>query len=234
MSAANKERRLPGEVAPGEGQAIPAAFAAGMQIGDAHGLSAAPRKRFHTQHVIIVTTLVLSVALIYGMRRYGMQSGLKFESTDVSYKRDESQHRRAVDFQRAVAQLNAATTQETASVRTNPFKLMGAEAGPAPSVNNPVAPRDDSADIAKRKAEERTKKLADEFATFKLGSIMQGKVAIARINDELVRIGDQVGDNFFVHSIKPTSVTLEADGKKYTMELIEENPQKNNKQQKAK
>ncbi|MBL8886973.1 MAG: hypothetical protein JNK16_09950 [Phycisphaerales bacterium] len=219
MSAANKEKRLPGEVAPGEGQAMPGAFAAGMAIGDAHGLSAAPRTRFHTQHVIIVTTLALSVALIYGMRRYGMQSGLKFNIADLSYKRDESQHRRAEGFQRVMAELNAMNHQSTEGVRLNPFKLMGAEAGDAKAE---PTPRDDSADIARRKSEERSKKLADELATFKLGSIMKGRVPLARINDELVRVGDRVGENFTVVSIQPLSVTFEADGKKFTIELAEE------------
>jgi len=219
MSAANKEKRLPGEVAPGEGQAMPGAFAAGMAIGDAHGLSAAPRTRFHTQHVIIVTTLALSVALIYGMRRYGMQSGLKFNIADLSYKRDESQHRRAEGFQRVMAELNAMNQQTTEGVRLNPFKLMGAEAGDAKSE---PTPRDDSADIAKRKADERAKKLADELATLKLGSIMKGRVPIARINDELVRVGDLVGESFKVISIQPLSVTVEADGRKFTLELADE------------
>lgn len=218
MSAANKEKRLPGEVAPGEGQAVPGAFAAGMAIGDAHGHSGAPRSRFHTQHVIIMTTLMLSVALIYGMRRYGMQSGLKFNTAELSYKRDETQHRRAAGFQRVMAELNAMNHQSTEGVRMNPFKLMGAEAGDA---KNDAAPRDDSAEIAKRKAEERGKKLADEFATLKLGSIMKGRVPIARINDELVRVGDLITDNFTVTEIKPTSVTLEADGKKFTLELAD-------------
>lgn len=219
MSAANKEKRLPGEVSGPDGQAMPGAFAAGMSIGDAHGLSAAPRAKFHTQHVIIVTTLALSVALIYGMRRYGMQSGLKFNIADLSYKRDESQHRRAEGFQRVMAELNAMNTQTTEGVKMNPFKLMGAEAGDA---KNDPAPRDDSADIAKRKADERARKLADEFAGLKLGSIMKGRIPLARINDELVRVGDTVGENFKVVSIQPLSVSVEADGKKFTLELADE------------
>ncbi|MGH7243255.1 MAG: hypothetical protein ACREJD_07550 [Phycisphaerales bacterium] len=219
MSAANKEKRLTGEVAGGEQPAMPGAFAAGMAIGDAHGLTGAPRSRIHTQHLIILTTLVLSVGLIYGMRRYGMQSGLKFNIADLSYKRDESQHRRAEGFQRVMAELNARNQQSTEGVRLNPFKLMGAEAGDAKS--DPT-PRDDSADIAKRKADERARKLSEDFATLKLGSIMKGRVPLARINEELVRVGDQVGENFKVTSIQPTSVTVEADGKKFTLELAEE------------
>ncbi|MBX3378569.1 MAG: hypothetical protein KF805_00615 [Phycisphaeraceae bacterium] len=219
MSAANKEKRLPGEVSPGEGQTMPGAFAAGMAIGDAHGLSAAPRSRFHFQHVLIISTLALSVALIYGMRRYGMQSGLKFNIADLSYKRDESQHRRAEGFQRVMAELNAMNHQTTEGVRLNPFKLMGAEAGDA---KNDPTPRDNSADIAKRKAEERSKQLADEFATLKLGSIMKGRVPLARINDELVRVGDFVGENFTVTSIQPVSVTLESDGKPFILELADD------------
>lgn len=219
MSAGNKEKRLPGEVLPGEGQTMPGAFAAGMAIGEAHGLSAAPRSKFHFQHVLIVTTLAMSVALIYGMRRYGMQSGLKFNTAELSYKRDESQHRRAAGFQRVMAELNAMNHQTTEGVRLNPFKLMGAEAGDAKS---DAAPVDNSADIAKRKAEERAKKLADEFATLKLGSIMQGRVPLARINDELVRVGDFVGESFTVKAIMPLSVTLEADGKPFVLELAGE------------
>ncbi|MBX3390931.1 MAG: hypothetical protein KF691_15890 [Phycisphaeraceae bacterium] len=219
MSAANKEKRLTGEVLPEEGNSMPGAFAAGLSIGDAHGLSAAPRSRFHTQHVIIFSTLALSVALIYGMRRYGMQSGLKFNTADLSYKRDESQHRRAEGFQRVMAELNAMNKQSTEGVKTNPFKLMGAEAGDA---RNDLTPRDDSAELARRKAEERTRKLTEELGTLKLGSIMMGRVPLARINDELVRVGDFAGESFKVVEILPLAVTLEADGKKFTLELADE------------
>ncbi|MBS0187866.1 MAG: hypothetical protein JSS51_07340 [Planctomycetes bacterium] len=222
MNAANKEKRLPGQV-EGEAQAMPSAFAAGLSIGEAHGVSGASRSRFHTQHVIIVSTLVLSVGLIYGMRRYGMQSGLKFNTTELSYKRDESQHRRAEGFQRVMAELNSMNQQAAAGVKLNPFKLMGAEAGD-PKAD--AAPRDDSADIAKRKAEERAKKLAEELASFKLGSIMQGRVPLARINDELVRVGDQVGENFTVASIQPLVVTLKADGQEFRLELADESAAK--------
>lgn len=224
MSAANKEKRLTGDTLPEEGTSMPGAFAAGLSIGDAHGLSAAPRSRFHTQHVIIFSTLALSVALIYGMRRYGMQSGLKFNTADLTYKRDESQHRRAEGFQRVMAELNAMNKQNTEGVKTNPFKLMGAEAGDANK--NEVVPRDDSAEVARRKAEERARKLTEELATLKLGSIMMGRVPLARINDELVRVGDFAGESFKVAEILPLAVTLEADGKKFTLELADESSPK--------
>lgn len=230
MNPANKERRLPGEAPADPNQSMPAAFAAGLQVAEASGLSVAPRKRFNTQHVIIVTTLALSAAMIYGMRRYGMQSGLKFDTTEVVYTRDDANHKRAAEFQKLVAQMGSAD-KELPAVDKNPFKLMGAEAGDATVGTGPVV--DEAAEKAKRLAAERVKELETEFAELKLGSIMMGRVPLARINDELVRVGDVAGENFKIVTIEPQTVTLVADGKKYTLTLVEE-PQPKGKGPKAK
>lgn len=229
MNPANKERRLPGEAPADPNQSMPAAFAAGLQVAEAGGYAITARKRFNTQHVLIVTTLVLSVGMIYGMRRYGMQSGLKFDTTEVSYTRDDATHKRAAEFQKLVAQMNSAS-QELPPVDKNPFKLMGAEAGDA-TVAGPVV--DEAAEKAKRLASERAKALETELAELKLFSIMMGKVPIARINDDLVRVGDIAGESFKVVAIEPQAVTVMADGKKYTLQLTEE-PQPKGKAPKAK
>ena len=55
---------------------------------------------------------------------------------------------------------------------------------------------------------------------------MMGRVPLARINDELVRVGDFAGESFKVVEILPLAVTLEADGKKFTLELAEESSPK--------
>jgi hypothetical protein len=229
MNPANKERRLPGEAPADPNQSMPAAFAAGLQVAEASGLSVAPRKRFNTQHVIIVTTLALSAGMIYGMRRYGMQSGLKFDTTEVAYTRDDANHKRAAEFQKLVAQMSAAD-KELPAVDKNPFKLMGAEAGDATVDAGPVV--DDAAEKAKRLAAEREKALETELIELKLGSIMMGRVPLARINDELVRVGDMAGENFKIVAIEPQTVTLVADGKKFTLTLADE-PQPKGKGPKA-
>ena len=223
MNPANKERRLPGEAPADPNQSMPAAFAAGLQVAEASGHAFAPRKRFNTQHVLIVTTLVLSVGMIYGMRRYGMQSGLKFDTTEVAYTRDDANHKRAAEFQKLVAQMGA-SDKELPTVDKNPFKLMGAEAGGATVDAGPVV--DEAAEKAKRLAAERARTLETEFTALKLGSIMMGRVPLARINDELVRVGDVAGENFKIVAIEPQTVTLVADGRKYTLTLAEEAPVK--------
>jgi hypothetical protein len=229
MNPANKERRLPGEAPADPNQSMPAAFAAGLQVAEAGGYALTARKRFNTQHVLIVTTLVLSVGMIYGMRRYGMQSGLKFDTAEVSYTRDDATHKRAAEFQKLVAQMNS-SSQELPPVDTNPFKLMGAEAGDATVATAPVI--DEAAEKAKRLAMERSKALESELAELKLLSTMMGKVPIARINDDLVRVGEIAGESFKVVAIEPQAVTVMADGKKYTLQLTEE-PQPKGKATKA-
>ena len=229
MNPANKERRLPGEAPADPGQSMPAAFAAGLQVAEASGIAVAPRKRFNTQHVIICTTLALSAAMIYGMRRYGMQSGLKFDTTEVAYTRDDATHRRAAEFQKLVAQMSA-SEKELPAVDKNPFKLMGAEAGDATVDEGPVV--DEAAEKAKRLAADRAKALEAEFTQLKLGSIMMGRVPLARINGELVRVGDIAGENFKIVAIEPQAVTLVADGKRYTLSLAED-PQAKGKSPRA-
>jgi hypothetical protein len=167
--------------------------------------------------------------MIYGMRRYGMQSGLKFDTTEVAYTRDDANHKRAAEFQKLVAQMSAAD-KELPAVDKNPFKLMGAEAGDATVDAGPVV--DDAAEKAKRLAAEREKALETELTELKLGSIMMGRVPLARINDELVRVGDMAGENFKIVAIEPQTVTLVADGKKFTLTLADE-PQPKGKGPKA-
>lgn len=221
MSASPKDNRK--LLSDGQTEApanMPAAFAAGLQIADASGQIFVPRKRWNTQHVLIVTTLALSAALIYGMRRYGMQSGLKFETVDVAYKRDDNTHRRAADFQKIMAQLEAADVASSEGVRHNPFRLMGPEAGDP----NSAAATDNTAELARQKKESRLAALKDELATLKLGSIMKGRIPLARINDVLVRVNDPVGDSFIVEKIDPMSVTLRADDDVFVLELASDEP----------
>lgn len=230
MNPANKERRLPGEAPNESSQSMLAAFAAGLQVAEASGIAVAPRKRFNTQHVIICTTLALSAAMIYGMRRYGMQSGLKFDTTEVAYTRDDANHKRAAEFQKLVAQMTA-SDRELPAVDKNPFKLMGAEAGDATNETGPVV--DEAAEKAKRLAADRAKEIETELTQLKLGSIMMGRVPLARINDQLVRVGDAAGEYFTIAAIEPQTVTLVADGKKYTLSLAED-PQSKAKAPRAK
>lgn len=194
---------------------------AGPDGADA-GPIAAPRTKVSQQTIVLMVVLSVSASAIFGMRKLGMKAGIAMGSDVVEYTppeidRNSTYDRILADLARIQNPLDVALGEFGKS----PFMLQQtAIATPA----DPVAAGEDNAEqraAAERQArlEARRKELADQLAAMKVQSIMGGKVPLARISGEMYRVGDTVVEDFTIVSIEDRTVTLKADGQKFTLTL---------------
>jgi hypothetical protein len=78
---------------------------------------------------------------------------------------------------------------------------------------------DDAWEHAYRDLRARADALTDQLAAMKVQSIMGGKTPLVRISGEMYRVGDTVSEDFTITSIEDRTVTLKADGQKFTLTL---------------
>lgn len=193
---------------------------------DAPALPGRVRRPFPTQHLVTLLVVVAGGGALVAMRQYGMGAGMKFDKAakvdfveTVSMKRTPEQERILTDLQRGVT----AAPPQAADIQKNPFKLVQ---GQAPAIEA-VGP-DPDAD-AKRTAEERKRRESEinsALAAVTLNGVMGGAVPLARVNGEIVRVGDKVSNLFIVAAIQGRSILLTADGQAFIVEMSQEPDQR--------
>jgi hypothetical protein len=188
----------------------------------ASALSAKP-KRFSSHNTVTGLVLFVSAIMLYGMRQAGMRSGMSFKEVKIDYQREEvspatmaAQRRILLDLQRSERPAQIPSDR----LAKNPFEL--GTVGPAPlSEDRSLADAQRQAELARQATEERRQKIQTSLAGLQLRSVMEGRVPIARINEQTCRIGDTVGEVFTVTRIDGRSVELTADGQTYTLAMAD-------------
>jgi hypothetical protein len=184
---------------------------------EAFGLPPASKR---PQQLVVVAMLVVgAVACIFAMRQFGLGALPALGATELEYK--PAQATSAASAKQVLAELERSRKAVQVSaehIKSDPFELAGVK-----SVEAPLADPNAAAGAAARLAEEqrraREKQLSDSLAKLELQGMMQGAVPVARINDELVKVGMTVGEHFTVVAIEGRGVTLAADGKEYILTL---------------
>lgn len=189
--------------------------------GEEAAPAAAPAKRSALQqHMLVVLLIAVSGGMLYGMRQYGMNSGMKFEHADLTYKPEEGGGKRP-NTELLLARLEGGAVAGTASrLGRDPF-LLPSEAAAVTTVADNATDRERAAALAAaQKAQAaRIQQIEDEFAGFELRSIVKGRVPVARIGVRLYRVGDEVGKHFRVTAIRWPEVVLMADGHEYKLSM---------------
>lgn len=196
---------------------------------DLGGVGATPAKskyKVHSQTLVIALVLAASGAALYTMRKQGMGSGIQFSNIKVDYDMDkkgrpinDAQERRVLsDLERL--QNPSQSAQE--KIQKNPFQLDSTSAVAQQSVD----PAAVSAAMLKAQQEERARTIADAIAKLEVTSILEGKMPVARINGKSVREGDMITELLKLAAIHDRSVDVEADGKLYTVNMLENAPGK--------
>lgn len=180
----------------------------GMGMGE--GFSAPrPRRRFPTQVLVLMLIVGVSVSALYGMRRYGMKSGIQFDKVDVEFKDTDTE--KAKTYERIMADL--------ASVQ-KPLDLALGDFGRSPFMhdNSPsITPKGIDTITPGATEDERHKQ---EAVTALKAMHLNGIIGnIARIDEATVKAGDTVGEIFTVKSIEGRTVTFEAFGEEYTLTM---------------
>jgi hypothetical protein len=190
-----------------------------------------PRRRLPAQTLILLLILCVSAGSLSWMRREGTKVGIDFTELKVDYTEPDAEKARTyerimADLARIQTPLDVALTD----LGKSPFMLDSGRpvlTDNGELVNTGPSPEERAAAEAAAKAEARRLELIALLQSMKLHSVMGGKVPLARIDDQTVRVGDVLGE-FAVTGIDGRVVTLEADGHTFTlsMEAAGPNPKK--------
>lgn len=183
-----------------------------------------PPTRRHPRQVVVAVLLVAgAVACIFAMRQFGLGPATALAEFDVQYRSDAVTNSAAAGHILADLERSRRAVQVPAErIKSDPFELAATAA--------PQTPRDDAdarsrleaerrAEQERLAAEARAKTLNDAFGKLHLQSVMEGSVPVARISDQVVRVGMKVGEHFTVASIEGREVTLTADGRTFTLTI---------------
>lgn len=203
-------------------------LASSAQASEQAGVGAPPAKRVSSQAVVLGVVLIGAGALLFGMRQMGMGPKLSLANLKIEYERSEEGEAGAVRTASVLKELELAVQPvqiKGEELGRNPFRLTQASA-PTEDLSDDSWKERAEAEAAARAAEEAQRSLeaannalSGEIAKLALHSILGGRVPLARINDETVTIGDTVGGRFTVVNIEGRVVTLEAEGKRFTLSL---------------
>jgi hypothetical protein len=172
----------------------------------------------HNGVAILVIVIGLAAGLLMGMRHLGMGPKVSLANIDIDYAFDSDAPAPSKDHSRVLHDLQTGGKFRRVPlemVQTNPFAWRSL-VPPDTAATGP-----DPADLTRKQAEARRKAIADAAKMLVLNSVMAGRIPVARISGELVKVGDTVGEYFTVQAIGGRSVDLEADGQVHTLTLGE-------------
>ena len=185
----------------------------GMGMGE--GFAAPrPRRRFPTQLLVMMLIVSVSAAALYGMRRYGMKSGIQFDKVDVDFNNTDTEKART--YERIMADL--ASVQKPLDVALGDF-------GRSPFMhdNSPtITPGVQTITPGQTEEERHRQEAYNALKAMHLQGIIGN---IARIDEATVKAGDTVADIFTVKSIDGRTVTFEAYGEEFTLSMEVKRPQ---------
>jgi len=184
-------------------------------------LAPAPGRKVPTTHITAAFVAIVGGASIFAMRQMGMKSGMDFDARPIAFESEYSPEDHA-RFQRVLAELEMSDMLvqiPPEHAGSNPFFLGIEREDPNAGRQADAAERERQRqqEQARRAAEARLAQIKGALDRLRLGTIVTGRVPVATINDEIVRVGDVVDEMFTVVEIQPSAVTLEADGVRYTI-----------------
>jgi hypothetical protein len=180
-----------------------------------------PRRRVPTQTLILMLVLSVSAGSLAWMRREGTRAGITFTDLKVEYKEPDTE--RARTYQRIMSDLARIQSPLDVALRDlgrSPFML----ASTRPTIStDAVIPEnatleERAAAEAAARAEARRQELVAALESMRVHSIVSGSVPLARIDDQTVRVGDQIGE-FLITGIEGRVVSLQADGHVFTLSM---------------
>lgn len=190
----------------------------GME-GDAN----APRKmKVNAQAVVLVIILGVSAAALASMRHIGMKSGMTLSTQNAPTQPAAAQDdpEKAARYDRIMKDLQQ--LQQPLDIALGELAKIPALIPTDQKVAKPFEPTAQALPTEDTSGRDKLTKLAldrDAAKKLELQSVMGGKVPLARIDGKFYRIGDLVGERFIVRTIDHRSVTVEANGEMFEIEM---------------
>ena len=188
---------------------------------DLAGSSSSSKKNPLTNNggmILLLVVVAVAGALLLGMRKLGLAGRLELVDIKIDYPFDA--HKDAVvgpDHEEVIQDLKSSSDIKQVPpelVQMNPFEWK-------------TETKAQTEDLAAKEAEKarlaaaaRKKEIDGAFSKLTLNSVMGGRIPVAQISGQLVRVGDDVGTYFTVLSIEGRTVTLVAtNNDKFVMTL---------------
>ncbi len=211
----------------------------GVVTPDAFGSLGPSKKWTPTQPLVLAMVLVVSAGALYAMRTIGVKHAIAFDS-GKQFEFDANKDAAfEAEFTRVMEELSSVNNPLDIALMDfgrSPFALASAQqalaTGTTPIVPTSAGPSPEqkaAAELARKRAV-----IASEASKVIVQSVMGGRVPLARIDDEVVRIGDKIGDLFTVTHIEGRSVTIEAEGQKFVLNMQNPGEEENSPKKKRK
>ena len=177
-----------------------------------------PRKsgRLTSGMILVAALVALSGGVLYGMRVYGRNLGMKLDKFDAAITETKKDPKTDAETARIMAELERHGTPVQVpadQIRRDPFVLVGL-ASAAPDVRTPVVEAAKPDPMAALEQEIRGR-----FDQLELTSVMMGSNPVARINGRIFRVNDTIARTFTVLEISDRQVVLGWGGKNFVLRM---------------
>lgn len=178
-------------------------------------LSEESAQKSHTGLVILATIAALSGATLWGMHHLGTRGNIDLVDISIDYPLEtggiQSDYSELLEDLRASTQLVQVAPE---MIQMNPFSWKSTA---EPAIAGIKTPDQLAAERAERERQQLLVALDSTVASFRVGSIMGGRVPMAQVSGELVREGDTLAEHFTVVAIQGRAITLSAEGRSWTI-----------------
>lgn len=224
MSTFNSDQAGPvGGVAGGVSGGGGGAALGGLGFGQAKA-----RSLRLTQGIMIALLVGVSGALLFAMNKIVKKTAIDFDG--AAFESFTPDAKLQQEYEEVMASLRSAQTPVQLALLDLPrgpfvqryvVKPAQQTASTPQTTIAPVAaaPGESEAQRTARLIKQRQQQVLAELSKLTLHSVMGGRRPIAKINEELVTVGDMVADQFTVVSIEGRSVTLQAYDANYVLEM---------------
>lgn len=188
-------------------------------------INVATKKWRPTQPLVLALVVVVSASALYAMRSIGIKHAIAFDGGpefDFDANKDAAFQAHYDKVMGELSSVNNPLDIALVDFGKSPFALpvveLVASEGPKPILSVPnLGPTPEQR--AALEAARRREFITNEAGKVIVQSVMDGRVPLARINDEIYRMGDTVNEVFKIVAIEGRSVTLEAEGQRFTLNM---------------
>mgnify|MGYP001794572495 CR=1 FL=1 len=184
----------------------------GAGLTDLEGAVDEGPKRSGSSPVVLVALLVVSGAVLWGMRHLGTRGSINLVDISIDYPlQDKADAANSELIIRALQDSSYVPQVEPQMVAVNTFTW---RAAPETAVATQTS-REEAE--AQRAHDQRMRALDTSARALVINSVMRGRVPVANISGELVAVGDTVGGEFTVTRIDGREVDIQAEGRTWTL-----------------
>lgn len=166
---------------------------------------------------ILLAVLVAAAGILLGMRQMGMGPKLALANIEIDYPLEVQSPALSNSHEKILKDLNSGGDVQRVPlemVQTNPFAWRDLIPDETPQITEV-----DPAELTRREEEERRKNIEARAEALVLNSVLGGRVPVARIGGQMVRVGDTIDEIFTVQAISGRSVEIASGEQTFTLTI---------------